>query len=219
MASEIQATTVRVTNLKASDGTAGITVANSTGRVTVTETNPTITLGSNATIGGSVNLNFFQGMIASFGMSTPPTGWLACDGSAVSRSTYANLFTAIGTTWGAGDGSSTFNVPDLRGAFLRGTGTAGVSSDYVGPAIGAHQDDQNASHNHGGATGSAGARTMCAGPGGGGWNSGCINGEGRHSAGGYTNYTSAVNHTHSISSDGGTEGRPYNRGVQYCIKF
>ena len=159
------------------------------------------------------------GMVTAFAMSSTPSGWLTCDGSAVSRTTYANLFGIIATTWGAGDGSTTFNIPDLRGAFLRGTGTAGVSSDYVGPSVGAYQDDQNASHNHGGATGSAGGYSMCAGPGGGGWNAGCIVGEGRHSAGGYTNYTSAANHTHSISSDGGSEGRPYNRGVQYCIKF
>ena len=68
--------------------------------------------------------------------------------SAVSRNTYANLFGTISTTWGAGDGSLTFNIPDLRRAFLRGTGIAGVSSDYVGPSVGTYQDDQNASHNH-----------------------------------------------------------------------
>src|SRR6185503_20590605 len=47
-----------------------------------------------------------------------PSGWLNCDGSAVSRTTYANLFAAIGTTFGAGDGSTTFNVPDLRGRVI-----------------------------------------------------------------------------------------------------
>ena len=71
------------------------------------------------------------GMIAPFGMSSAPTGWLVCNGSAVSRSTYSDLFGVISTTWGSGDGSSTFNLPDLRGAFLRGTGTAGVSSDLL----------------------------------------------------------------------------------------
>ncbi len=50
----------------------------------------------------------------------PPSGWLLCDGSAVSRITYAALFTSIGTTAGAGDGASTFNLPDYRGYFLRG---------------------------------------------------------------------------------------------------
>lgn len=51
---------------------------------------------------------------------TPPSGWLKCNGAAVSRSTYAALFTAIGTQFGSGDGSTTFNVPDLRGEFVRG---------------------------------------------------------------------------------------------------
>lgn len=51
-----------------------------------------------------------------------PAGTLYCDGSAVSRTTYTELFSAIGTTYGAGDGSTTFNLPDLRGQFVRGTG-------------------------------------------------------------------------------------------------
>lgn len=51
--------------------------------------------------------------------ATPAAGWLKCDGSAVSRTTYAALFAAIGTTYGAGDGATTFNVPDLRGEFIR----------------------------------------------------------------------------------------------------
>lgn len=50
-------------------------------------------------------------------------GWLVCDGSAVSRTAYAALFTALGTTWGAGDGSTTFNLPDLRGRTPLGAGT------------------------------------------------------------------------------------------------
>jgi phage-related tail fiber protein len=53
-------------------------------------------------------------------MSAAPVGWLPCDGSAINRFTYAPLFSAIGTTFGVGDGSNTFNVPDLRGEFIRG---------------------------------------------------------------------------------------------------
>ena len=53
-------------------------------------------------------------------LTTPPTGWFFCDGSAVSRTTYAALFAAIGTAYGAGDGSTTFHLPDYRGMFLRG---------------------------------------------------------------------------------------------------
>ena len=54
-------------------------------------------------------------------MTTPPAGWLKADGAAISRTTYAALFAAIGTTYGIGNGTSTFNLPDLRGEFLRCT--------------------------------------------------------------------------------------------------
>lgn len=60
------------------------------------------------------------GLVVHFAASAPPTGWLKANGAAISRTTYAALFAAIGTTFGAGDGSTTFNVPDLRGEFVRG---------------------------------------------------------------------------------------------------
>lgn len=60
------------------------------------------------------------GQIAFFAMTTPPDGWLPANGAAISRSTFASLFAAIGTTYGAGDGTTTFNLPDLRGEFVRG---------------------------------------------------------------------------------------------------
>lgn len=60
------------------------------------------------------------GAVQYFAMDAAPSGWLKADGLAVSRSTYNDLFAAIGTTFGAGDGSSTFNLPDLRGEFIRG---------------------------------------------------------------------------------------------------
>ena len=62
------------------------------------------------------------GMIPYAGASAP-TGWLLCDGSAVSRTTYHALFQAIGTSWGAGNGSTTFNLPDARGAAPVGVGS------------------------------------------------------------------------------------------------
>jgi microcystin-dependent protein len=68
------------------------------------------------------------GVISAYGGTAAPTGYLLCDGSAVGRVTYAALFTAIGTAFGSGDGSSTFNVPDFRGRFLRGL-DGGVSRD------------------------------------------------------------------------------------------
>ena len=63
-----------------------------------------------------------SGTLLDFAGSSAPTGFLLCDGSAVSRTTYAALFTAIGTTWGVGDGATTFNVPDLRGRTAIGSG-------------------------------------------------------------------------------------------------
>lgn len=69
------------------------------------------------------------GFMLPYAGSSTPAGWLSCDGQAVSRTTYANLFTAIGTTWGAGDGSTTFNVPQLNGRTLihNGTGTVALT--------------------------------------------------------------------------------------------
>jgi phage-related tail fiber protein len=60
------------------------------------------------------------GFVWPYAGSTAPTGWLECNGAAVNRTTYAALFTAIGTTFGIGNGSTTFNLPDLRGEFVRG---------------------------------------------------------------------------------------------------
>jgi microcystin-dependent protein len=87
------------------------------------------------------------GVIMAFAGAAAPTGFLTCNGSAVSRTTYATLFAAIGTTWGSGDGSTTFNVPDLRGAFLRGSGTSAL--DPSSPrSVGSFQAEAYASHTH-----------------------------------------------------------------------
>lgn len=67
-------------------------------------------------------------VVLPFAGSTPPTGWLLCDGSAVSRTAYARLFSAISTTFGVGDGSTTFNVPDLRGRVIAGIDNMGGST-------------------------------------------------------------------------------------------
>ena len=73
------------------------------------------------------------GTIKMFGGSTAPDGYLLCDGQAVSRTDYAELFAAIGTTYGAGDGSTTFNVPDLQGRFPLGAGAGnGLTARTVG---------------------------------------------------------------------------------------
>lgn len=62
----------------------------------------------------------FTGAIMAFAMPMLPVGWLECNGAEISRMTYSSLFNLIGTTYGNGDGSTTFNLPDLRGEFIRG---------------------------------------------------------------------------------------------------
>ena len=75
------------------------------------------------------------GMIAFFDLTDIPDGWLLCDGSAVSRTTYANLFAKIGTRHGAGDGSTTFNLPDMDARFLEGTTDTGQVGTSVEPGL------------------------------------------------------------------------------------
>lgn len=70
-----------------------------------------------------INIMAMTGEVKLWSTATAPSGWLECDGAAVSRTTYAALFAVIGTTFGAGDGSTTFNVPDLRGRAPIGRGT------------------------------------------------------------------------------------------------
>ncbi len=61
------------------------------------------------------------GCLSAFAGTTIPDGWLLCNGAKVSRTTYSALFAVIGTSWGTGDGSTTFTLPDLSGRFLEGT--------------------------------------------------------------------------------------------------
>lgn len=86
------------------------------------------------------------GAVFWFAADSPPTGYLECDGSAVSRSTYAALFAVVGTTFGVGDGSTTFALPDLRGEFVRGWDNGrGVDS---GRSFGSSQAGEFEAHTH-----------------------------------------------------------------------
>ncbi|MFN7341242.1 MAG: phage tail protein [Opitutia bacterium] len=167
------------------------------------------------------------GEITAFAMSSAPSGWLFCDGSAVSRTTYAALFLAIGTTHGVGDGATTFNLPDYRGAFLRGF-DAGRGLD-PGRVFASYQGDAFESHGH-----------TITDPGHQHW-SGVNNGGGgdyfgasapanptnsatnRYSLlGGLTSNTSHLTSFSptgiTISNAGGSETRPKNVAVYICIK-
>ena len=163
------------------------------------------------------------GAIAYFSATTAPEGWIKANGAAISRTVYADLFAAIGTTHGSGDGSSTFNVPDLRGEFVRGLDDGrGVDTGRV---LGSTQTGSNASHSHGAgtlATSSAGAHTH-----------GIPTFSGSHQAlftvgensgaQSFINQTSSGGaHSHSMTgstaSDGG-EARPRNVAMLACIKF
>ena len=99
---------------------------------------------------GAVSVLMPSGSLMPYAGSSAPTGYLLCDGAAISRSTYSALFALVGTTYGAGDGSSTFNIPDLRGRVIAGqddmggasanrlTGlTGGVDGDVLGGSGGA----------------------------------------------------------------------------------
>lgn len=97
------------------------------------------------------------GMVMHFAGADAPSGWLVCDGSAVARADYADLFSAIGTVYGAGDGSTTFNLPDLRGEFLRGLDSGrGVDADR---ALGSAQEEAYKSHTHTGSSSNTGSHT------------------------------------------------------------
>lgn len=100
-----------------------------------------------------------SGMIMAYGALGCPAGWLNADGTAVPRADHPSLFAAIGTTWGGGNGSSTFNLPDLRGYFLRGfNGGSGRDPDRDFASV---QADSVAPHQHAvpTATGTAGSGT------------------------------------------------------------
>ncbi|MGS2725955.1 phage tail protein [Psychroserpens sp. BH13MA-6] len=141
------------------------------------------------------------GAVFAFPSATLPMGYLSCDGSAVSRTTYAELFAVIGTTYGNGDGSTTFNLPDYRGEFLRGLDNgAGTDPDAatrtdrgdgaIGDVVGTKQTFENAMHLHQIDPPNSNVTA-----------SGIHN----HYVNGYTaNTNSTGNHTHNIYVNGGT---------------
>ena len=146
------------------------------------------------TLSGDGQISTLVGQVAFFAMQTAPAGFLACSGQAVSRTTYASLFSALGTLYGAGDGSTTFNLPDLRGEFIRGWDNGrGVDTGRV---FGSAQADDFKSHTH------VDNVSSTEGPG------------GAPGAGVALFSTGAA-----TSATGGTETRPRNVALLACIKF
>ena len=101
---------------------------------------------SPAELTAAVESSVPSGAVMHFATQSAPTGWLKADGSAVSRTQYPALFVAIGTTFGVGDGRATFNLPDLRGKFVRGW-DGGRNID-PGRAFGSAQADEIKTHKH-----------------------------------------------------------------------
>lgn len=149
--------------------------------------------------------------------SAPDPGWLECDGSALSRTKYAALFAKIGTTYGSGDGSTTFNLPDMRGYFPRGWNSTGSGPD-PGRTFGSTQTSANLSHTHTATVTDPGHThvipqidTLTG------------TGPGREPTTGGTDVSvSTLNSTTGISvanaASGGSESRPYNVAVMFVIK-
>lgn len=147
----------------------------------------------------AVSTGIPSGTVAHFAMSSAPTGWVKANGSALSRTAYADLFSAIGTTFGAGDGSTTFNVPDLRGEFLRGLDD-GRGID-LGRTLGSAQENTIQSHNHPivtvGTPGSGSSTGMSS----------------------ISNGSLVGTVTMYISANGSSETRPRNVSLLACIKY
>lgn len=160
-----------------------------------------------------------SGAIFWFGASTAPTGYLTCDGTAVSRTTYAALFSVVGSTFGVGDGSTTFNLPNLttNNRFIR-------AADGVTISVGTTQTDsiQNLTGSFTGASISDGGGTVLSGASGV-FKQSSTGGSRRATANSYTNGPSELVeiNTNSNTNGGirfGTETRPTNIALLPCIK-
>ncbi len=160
---------------------------------------------SNGVWSAGISSGVPTGAILPFGGTSAPAGYLICNGAAVSRSVYLDLFAVIGTAFGGGDGRTTFNIPDLRGLFLRGRdGGAGRDMDRAwrssllpggnaGDNVGSYQQDEIKAHTH----------TV--------WQpygNGAANGHGAQD----------VDRAIESGSTGGSETRPKNVYVNFIIK-
>lgn len=169
--------------------------------------------------GSGIGTSIPSGVIMPFGGTVVPQGWLLCDGTTVSRSSFRDLFNVIGTAYGEGDGASTFHVPDLRGAFIRGvdnpTGSSAALRDpdagsrtvlntggNSGDAVGSYQGDAIQNHYH--QVTNAGTNAT---------QSGADNW-----VGGPNVFSHTLNSSNPLGASTSTETRPRNVAVNYIIK-
>lgn len=159
-----------------------------------------------------------SGMMCAFAYSSPvPSGWLYCNGQAVSRTTYSALFALIGITYGAGDGTTTFNVPDMRAYWMRGWDDGrGIDTGRV---MGSNQAEMIGPHTHSGTTGNDSPDHT----------HGYTEPVGNSGAGGGGFITTRANsttngasnrhqHPFTTNNNSGTENRVINVAVAYFIK-
>lgn len=142
------------------------------------------------------------GAVVHFARSTAPAGWLKANGALVSRTAYGQLFLAIGTTFGPGDGVNTFALPDLRGEFIRGWDDGrGVDT---GRTFGSYQADELKSHRHTVPTS---------------YDNGNVNSGNNLYLSGDSSTKKYVAAADAIDLTGGAETRPRNRALLACIKY
>ena len=175
--------------------------------------------GYNGSAWGEIANGVPAGSVFTFASTTVPSGYLECNGAAVSRSTYATLFAAISTTFGVGDGSATFNLPDLRGQFVRGWANNATGTGDDGRSFGSSQADQNKTHGHTASVTDPGHRHVTKGHGT--QDDGGSNVTGSTSGGSSSTSMNDANTGISVSvaSDGGAEVRVKNIALMYVIKF
>lgn len=144
------------------------------------------------------------GSIIMWPLNVAPDGYLVCDGSAISRTTYSALFAVLGTSYGSGNGTTTFNLPDYRGQFLRGWANGSATDPdrasrtnrgdgAVGDNVGTKQADAFKSHTHPVPGGSGGGATVARGE-------------------------IGLQYFFDTYPTGGSETRPTNVYINYCIK-
>ncbi len=163
----VRATAVTVVGAMTLGGnvTTPATIEGGTVRATATMELPSEVI----TDGGAKSVNVFEataptGGIIQFAAAAAPTGWLLCQGQAVNRVTFADLFAVVGTTYGIGDGATTFNLPDLRGNVPVGLDSGDTDFDALGETGGAKThvlaEAEMPAHSHGGMGENAGLGSM-----------------------------------------------------------